>query len=65
MNEKEIVLVSKRVIPKSCRHMSDGERLDHTREMIRDLEAMDGCIAAAWALEFIKTVTFVCIPRGR
>ena len=61
MQEREVRLVAKRVVPKSTRHMGEEERLDGTRQMIRDLEEMahnDGCIAAAWALEFIGAVTF-------
>jgi hypothetical protein len=61
LSEKQILRVSQRVIPKSCKHMSEQERLDGTRQMIRDLERLaidDGCIAAAWALDFIRCVTF-------
>ena len=61
MNEQEVRLVAVRCVPASTKHMDETERLDGTRQMIRDLEQLahrDGCIAAAWALDFIATVTF-------
>lgn len=61
MNEKQIRLVSQRVIPRCTKHMDEIDRLNGTRQMIRDLERLaedDGCIAAAWALDFIASVTF-------
>ncbi len=65
LTEKQISLISKRVIPPSTAHMSDGEREAGTHQMIRDLESLayaDGCIAAAWALEFIWSVTSCVRP---
>ena len=62
LSEKEIELIAKRVTVPSCAHMSELELLDGTRQMIRDLERLagsDGCIAAAWGLEFIAAVTFL------
>jgi hypothetical protein len=44
----------------STRWMSETEKINNTRQMIFDLERLvtqDGCIAAAWALEWIETVS--------
>jgi hypothetical protein len=60
LQESEVRSIANRCVPVSTRHMSAAERLDGTRQMIRDLEALahnDGCIAAAWALEFMSTVS--------
>lgn len=43
---------------KSTAHMSHEERVDGIAQMLADLDCMaknDGCIAAAWALEFVTT----------
>lgn len=61
MSETQVLRVCQRIVPKSCKHMTEAERLDGTRQMIRDLERLaidDGCVAAAWALDFIGCVTF-------
>jgi len=61
LSEKQVLRVAQRTIPKSCKHMSEQERIDWTRQMIRDLGRLaldDGCVAAAWAIDFIGTVTF-------
>lgn len=44
------------IITPSTEHMNDDERGDCIEVMLDDLEQLtrrDGCIAAAWALEFI------------
>ena len=41
----------------STRHMWHEERRDVIRQMLADLERLaveDGCLAAAWALEFVS-----------
>lgn len=61
MQERQVRLIAARCLPKSTKHMDATERLDGTRQMIRDLEQLahrDGCVSAAWALEFISAVTF-------
>jgi hypothetical protein len=46
--------------------MSEAEKINGTRQMIVDLETLakqDGCIAAAWALEWIEIASKNCDPQ--
>ena len=45
-----------REVRESTQHMSNGERAQGIEQMLRDLLELarnDGCVAAAWAYEFI------------
>ena len=55
MTASELALIP----TKSTRHIHLKEREDGIGQMLRDLEMLariDGCIAAAWALEFLTEI---------
>jgi hypothetical protein len=58
-SEDSVAIVANIVLP-STSDMSSAERISVTRRMLEDLDVLsyhDGCIAASWALEFIRKVT--------
>jgi len=58
-SEDAVAVVARIVMPSTC-NITDAERLVLTRQMIEDLEVLAyhyDCMAAAWALAFIRKVT--------
>lgn len=59
MTAEECLKIAKRLAKhptQSTKHMEEGERTDGIEQMLKDLLALahnDGCIAAAWAVEWI------------
>lgn len=56
--ENEVAIILAKSPTESTKHMGTEEREEGILTMLRDLELLarkDGCVAAAWALEFIVT----------
>ncbi len=52
----------------STKHLSPDDKLEGTCQMLDDLERLaeeDGCIAAAWAIEWVKAVAGQRIGKER
>lgn len=62
LTDDQIETIEAGCVLSSNRDMSKKQRIDGTRQMVRDLERLavnDGCIAAAWALEYIKAGNWI------
>lgn len=59
MDELQIQLIAKQIVPESMRNMDEQERARVVRQMVCDLEQLgrDGSRAATRALEFMEAVS--------